>query len=62
MSSDDQEREHAATKAELAYLRNEIVALWRALAQVQTQIAQIHQDRIKDLLRSETVIDAAKLN
>jgi hypothetical protein len=44
------------------YLNTEVAALWRALAQAQKAIGELHQDRIKDLLRSETAIDAKAIN
>jgi hypothetical protein len=47
---------------EVAYLRNEIVALWKAIAAVQDAIAAIHRQRVKELLASEPPVDAAKLN
>jgi hypothetical protein len=62
MSSDDQNREHAAAKAEIEYLRTEIRRLWQALARAQGEIARIHQDRINDLLANEPAGDRAKLN
>src|SRR5262249_35356501 len=55
MSSDD---------PEVAYLRPEIVALWKAIAAVQDAIAAIHRQRVEDLRANEpkTRSDAAKLN
>jgi len=47
---------------EVAYLRAEIVALWKAIAAVQDAIAAIHRQRVKELLASEPPVDAAKLN
>jgi hypothetical protein len=56
MSSDE------VIKAELAYLRAQIVALWKAIAAVQDAIAKIHQRRVEELLASEPRTDAEKLN
>jgi uncharacterized coiled-coil protein SlyX len=57
MSADDSER-----KGEFAYLSSQITELWRAIAQMQDQIARLCQARIDDLQRSEPRGDATKLN
>jgi hypothetical protein len=57
MSGDDDQ----ITQIQLRYLHDQVAALWQALADVQTQIAQIHENRIKALLTAESV-PAKKLN
>jgi hypothetical protein len=51
MSSDD---------PEVAYLRAEIVGLWKAIAAAQDAIAAIHRERVKELLATSERPDAAK--
>jgi uncharacterized coiled-coil protein SlyX len=68
MTDDDREaREQrrllAEVRATLDQLNGEVAALWKMMAQTQKQIGQIHENRIRDLLSSETATDAkAKMN
>jgi hypothetical protein len=57
MSGDDPK-----PNGEFAYLSSQITELWRAIAQMQDQIARLCQARIDDLQRSEPRGNATKLN
>ena len=43
-------------------MNGEIAKLWRAVAEAQKAIGEIHRDRIDRAMRTVSAVDAAKMN